>query len=147
VYCFVAVASALTEWVSFLIVGRFVTPIVAALVAFIVATGVNYELSRGLAFWSKRARGQEVLLVFLMSALAFLFNFSAFVFCMEFLLFSPLLAKIIGTGTGFIMNYAFRQFVIFSREPRFASWNSLAQMANSTGGESPNKRQLMDGDE
>ena len=146
VYCFVAVASALTEWVSFLIVGRFVTPIVAALAAFIVATGVNYELSRGLAFLSKRARGQEALLVFLMSALAFLFNLSAFVFCMEFLLFPPLLAKIIGTGAGFIMNYVFRQFVIFSREPRFDSWTSLAQLATSGEANLANKCQLMDRD-
>jgi SAM-dependent methyltransferase len=40
--------------------------------------------------------------------------------------FAPMMAKFVGTGSGFIMNYALRQFVVFSREPRFASWASLA---------------------
>src|SRR6266853_4750243 len=128
VYGFVAVASALTEWLSFFIAARFIAPFAAAFVAFFVATAVNYQLSRRIAFLSKRPRGQEILLVFLMSAVAFVFNFAAFVACLNFLDFAPMTAKIVGTGAGFVMNYAFRQFVVFSREPRFASWASLARL-------------------
>jgi hypothetical protein len=38
VYCFVAVASALTEWLSFFVAARFVAPFAAAFAAFFVAT-------------------------------------------------------------------------------------------------------------
>jgi hypothetical protein len=36
--------------------------------------------------------------------------------------FPPMAAKIIGTGSGFMMNYAFRQFVVFSQTPRLPGW-------------------------
>jgi putative flippase GtrA len=130
-YCAVAIASALTEWLSFFVAARFIAPLAAAIVAFFVATSVNYQLSRGIAFLSKRPRGQEVLLMFLMSAVAFLFNLATFVFWLKFLEFALLTAKIAGTGSGFVMNYAFRQFVVFSREPRYSSWASLTRSLNS----------------
>jgi 2-polyprenyl-3-methyl-5-hydroxy-6-metoxy-1,4-benzoquinol methylase len=37
----------------------------------------------------------------------------------------PMIAKIVGTCAGFAANYVFRQFVIFSREPRFAAISAL----------------------
>jgi putative flippase GtrA len=136
VYSFVAVASALTEWLSFFIAARVIAPSAAALAAFFVATAFNYQLSRSIAFLSKRPPGQEMLLLYCVSAVAFLFNFATFILCLKFLDFAPMTAKVIGTGAGFVMNYAFRQFVVFSREPRFPSWASLARLPKSAAARS-----------
>jgi SAM-dependent methyltransferase len=93
--------------------------------AFCVATTANFVLSRRLAFKSNRSYGQEFVLVFLLSAVAFLFNLGAFALLFKLFGVPPMTSKIVGTGAGFVANYVFRQFVIFSREPRFATISAM----------------------
>ena len=113
-YTVVAVLSALIEWATFFILQNALDPWTAAISAFFVATLGNYLLSRGIAFNSNRTSRNEIVLLFALSGLAFLFNFGAFAFLYAIIGMTPIIAKIIGTGTAFGINYAFRQFVIFS---------------------------------
>ena len=118
VYALVGGTSALVEWFSFLMLQRKIHAIAAACIAFVIATSINYILSRRTAFKSTLPWQQEIAKVFALSAVAFAGNLGSFT-----LLYAMgvdmLLAKILGTGVGFILNYAFRQFAVFSHEPRF----------------------------
>src|SRR5437016_13463979 len=73
VYVLVGGASALVEWSSFFVLRSRLNAIVAAIVAFFIATAVNYALSRGLAFRSMRRGWSEAALLFALSAVAFVF--------------------------------------------------------------------------
>jgi putative flippase GtrA/SAM-dependent methyltransferase len=125
VYFIVAGASALIEWTTFYLLYALLGAFAAAIAAFCVATAVNYVLSRRLAFKSTRYGAQEFAFFFVLSAFAFLFNFGAFTFLFVLVDVDPMIAKIVGTCVGFAANYVFRQFVIFSREPRFAPISTL----------------------
>ena len=118
VYALVGGTSALVEWFSFLMLQRNIHAIAAACIAFVIATSINYILSRRTAFKSTLPWQQEIAKLFALSAVAFAGNLGSFT-----LLYAIgvdiLLAKILGTGVGFILNYAFRQFAVFSHEPRF----------------------------
>ena len=123
-YVFIAGISAGVEWSTFFAV-KAMGVFKAAIIAFFVATLANYVLSRGVAFKSKRPHWEEIGLLFALSALAFLFNLGAFAFVYVILSIDPMMAKILGTGVGFAMNYTFRQFVIFERTSRFAAISEL----------------------
>jgi putative flippase GtrA len=125
VYFIVAGASALIEWTTFFLLYASLSPFTAAIAAFFVATTVNFVLSRRLAFKSNRSGGQEFVLLFVLSAVAFLVNLGAFTLLFALVGIHPMIAKIVGTCAGFAANYVFRQFVIFSREPRFAAISAL----------------------
>ena len=73
VYAIVAGISAIIEWSTFFVAIEALNPFRAAICAFVVATVVNYFLSRGIAFNSKRAVRDEFILVFMFSAACFLF--------------------------------------------------------------------------
>jgi putative flippase GtrA len=136
VYGGVSVVSALTEWVIFISSLPVAGPVGAALIGFICATGVNFVLSRFLAFRSKRPLLEELYLVATMSTVAFAANFAVF-----YLLFTTaglhvLYAKVIGTCAGFAFNYTLRQFYIFSRTSRFPALSKLIDRgARTDGGE------------
>jgi putative flippase GtrA/SAM-dependent methyltransferase len=125
VYVIVAAASALIEWATFFLLYALLNAFAAAIAAFCVATVVNCVLSRRLAFKSNRSAGKEFVLLFVLSAFAFLFNFGAFAFLFALVNVDPMIAKIVGTCSGFAANYVFRQFVIFSREPRFVPISAI----------------------
>jgi putative flippase GtrA/SAM-dependent methyltransferase len=125
VYFVVAGASALIEWTTFFLLYASLSPFTAAIAAFFVATAVNFVLSRRLAFKSNRSGGQEFVLIFVLSAVAFLVNLGAFTLLFALVGIHPMIAKIVGTCAGFAANYVFRQFVIFSREPRFAAISAV----------------------
>jgi putative flippase GtrA len=86
----------------------------AAIAAFVVATFVNYVLSRGVAFRSKRSASDELVLLFMLSMLAFLFNLGAFTVLYAMIGLDSMIAKVIGTGVGLVLNYGFRQFIFFA---------------------------------
>src|SRR5947209_463421 len=109
VYFIVAGASALIEWATFLFLFASLSAFTAAIVAFCVATGVNFVLSRRLAFKSIRPGGQEFVLLFVLSAVAFLFNLGTFTLLFALVRVEPMTAKIVGTCAGFAANYVFRQ--------------------------------------
>lgn len=142
VYILVAGMSALAEWSTFFVLTKMLSVFTAAIAAFFVATLANYILSRAVAFKSKRSGWEEIGLFFALSGFAFLFNLGAFALLYAVLGTPPMIAKMLGTGVGFAMNYAFRQFVIFARASRFATISVLLSrrdhhpVATATGGAS-----------
>jgi putative flippase GtrA len=125
-YFGVGFASALTEWSAFLISLILMSPEQAALVGFTLATAANFLLSRRFVFVPVHSLIRDLVLVMAVSASAFVLNFVVF-----YLLYTngtfPLIAKMCGTGVGFVFNYALRQFVIFSRNSRLPSISIVLQ--------------------
>jgi putative flippase GtrA len=120
-YLFVGGLSALIEWAVFF---GSVTILdlhyaAAIFVAFIVATFNNWYLSSKLIFRSSgRSTGEEFLLVYLVSGFGLLINFMVTATSIELLGLGLMVAKICGTGSAFVWNYAARQFFVFDRIPR-----------------------------
>jgi putative flippase GtrA len=129
VYGIVAGISAITEWTTFFGMIDVLNPFTAAICAFFVATVVNYVLSRAIAFNSRRAVREELILVFMFSAVAFIFNFVVFVILYTIVGLDPMIAKVNGTCIGFVLNYGFRQFIVFSPASRFAAFSGLVSGA------------------
>jgi putative flippase GtrA len=119
VYFGIALVSALTEWGGFIAALRFAAPLPAATAGFILATLLNFVLSRRFAFRSKRTLSAEFVLVVAMSAVAFTGNILLFYVLYAVAEVNMIMAKILGTCFGFVFNYAFRQFFIFSHVSRF----------------------------
>jgi putative flippase GtrA len=122
-YVLVAGACACIEWGTFyLLLGR--TDVrIAAFYAFLIATLANYALSRLIAFHSVRRVSHEALLLLGVSTVAFVFNFATFMFVYR-VGYPAMAAKILGTGIAFGINYGLRQFLVFSRVPRFGRLSS-----------------------
>ncbi len=112
---------ALIDWGVFYILYSRIkfTYLLAAFLAFVIATGVNYFLSSRLFITKGKGRVREAAYVYAASLLAMCVDLSVMMFCIEVLAVIPLLAKIIGTGSAFFINYGARQFFIFSKETRF----------------------------
>jgi len=120
-YLFVGGLSALIEWAVFFgSVTLFdLHYAVAIFVAFVVATFNNWFLSSKLIFRSSgRSTGEEFLLVYLVSGFGLLINFMVTAASIELLGMGLMIAKICGTGSAFVWNYAARQFFVFDRNPR-----------------------------
>jgi len=125
VYGIVAGVSALTEWSTFFVLKKALDVFTAAIAAFVVATFANYVLSRGVAFRSKRTAIDELVLLFMLSMFAFLFNLGAFAVLYAMIGLDSMIAKVIGTAVGLVMNYGFRQFIIFSPQSRFPALSNM----------------------
>jgi len=120
-YLFVGGLSALIEWAVFFgSVAFFDLHYAAAiLVAFFVATFNNWFLSSKLIFRSSgRSAREEFMLVYLVSGFGLLINFAVTATIIEYLGMALMFAKICGTGSAFVWNYAARQFFVFDRNPR-----------------------------
>jgi putative flippase GtrA len=123
-YLAVACLSAATEWGSFAIGVLIVPPIAAALVGFLVATSVNFVLSRCLVFRSQSWWVSELGRLFMVSAAVFAWNLLVFYALYQFADVPLMAAKIIGTIAGFALNFSARQFWVFSVRPRYAPISS-----------------------
>ena len=123
-YLAVACLSAATEWGSFAAAVSIVPPIAAAFVGFVVATSVNFVLSRWLVFRSQSWWVRELGRLFLVSAAVFAWNLLIFYVLYEFADVPLMAAKIIGTIAGFGLNFTARQFWVFSVRPRYAPISS-----------------------
>jgi putative flippase GtrA len=126
VYLFVGGLSALIEWSVFAAVHFWgeLHYLVAAAVAFVVATYVNYLLSARYTFLSRgRSAAQELGMVFVISALAFAVNLGVMSALVVWTSVPTMPAKILGTGSAFFWNYMLRQFLVFQREP--PSWRQV----------------------
>ena len=123
-YLAVACLSAATEWGSFAAAVLIVPPIAAALVGFVVATSVNFVLSRWLVFRSQSWWVRELGRLFIVSAAVFAWNLLIFYVLYEFADVPLMTAKIIGTIAGFGLNFSARQFWVFSVRPRYAPISS-----------------------
>lgn len=120
--CIVSVPAALADWGTF---GLFVHVLSvhylpAAAAAFVAGTGVNALLSRRFGFQS-RGRGvlEEVGLVYLASATGFCLSTLTLSLCIEWLGLPPLVSKVMGSASAFLLNFGARQFFVFSSEPRW----------------------------
>lgn len=131
-YFGVAIVSALMEWASFIAALEFFSPVPAAIAGFLLATIVNFVLSRRYVFRSKRSLSAEFILVIGMSTVAFTANIFLFYVLYAFFSINLIVAKIMGTCFGFAFNYAFRQFFIFSRLSRFTSVSEILRGKNTT---------------
>jgi hypothetical protein len=67
----------------------------------------------------------ELALVMIASAAVFVWNLAVFYLLYQFLSVPIMIAKMIGTLVGFVLNYTARQFWIFSRLSRYASTSTM----------------------
>jgi putative flippase GtrA len=121
VYGAVGGAAALVEWASFYAALELADLhyLVAALIGFVFATWVNYLLSARYAFIRKEARaGVELTKVYVVSLLALIVNLGATIALVELVAAHPMAAKVVGTGCGFLLNFAGRQLWVFDSRPR-----------------------------
>lgn len=86
----------------------------AGTLSFILATALNYVLSVRYVFQSGgRPRHQEVLLVYLVSAVGIAINLGVLALAIEVMELHPLIGKVAGTGSAFGWNFSSRYFWIF----------------------------------
>ena len=123
-YLAVACASVAVEWSTFAVAVTMLTPIEAALAGFVTATAVNFVLSRAYVFRPRASWQSELASVTLASAIVFVGNLAVFYALYDRLGSHLMVAKMSGTGAGFVLNYAVRQFLIFSPKPRYAPMSS-----------------------
>ena len=119
-YFVIGGVSALVEWSVFWLLLRpaAVHYIAAAVVAFVVATFVNYLLCVRTIFVSKTKSGwKDAAMVYVASLLALVINVSTLAVLVREFGLDPMLAKIAGTGSAFLFNFASRQFLIFGQRP------------------------------
>jgi putative flippase GtrA len=120
VYVVVGGVSALVEWAVFYFALNFldVHYVLAALIGFAVATLVNYGISRRYAFIRKQDTASELFQTCLVSAAGLAVNLGVTIALIELFGAPALLAKIAGTGAGFLLNFTGRQFWVFDSKPR-----------------------------
>jgi len=88
--------------------------------AFVIATFVNYLLCIRFGFLGGRhSQIVEFFLIYLLSAVAFIPNISVMIILVDELGADEVWAKIFGTACSFLVNFVFRQFWVFDREPRW----------------------------
>ena len=119
-YVVIGGLSALAEWSVFWLLLKVASLhyIAAAIVAFVVATFVNYLLCVRTIFASKtKSLWKDAAMVYIASLLALAVNLSTLALLVRQFGLDPMLAKIAGTGAAFLFNFASRQFLIFAQRP------------------------------
>ena len=119
-YFVIGGVSALVEWSVFWLLLRpaAVNYLAAAVVAFLVATFVNYLLCVRTIFVSKTKSGwKDAAMVYVASLLGLVINVSTLAVLVSQFGIDPMPAKIVGTGSAFLFNFAARQFFIFGQRP------------------------------
>lgn len=89
----------------------------AAIFSFVVATAANYLLSICFVFESRVRfrRLEEVILVFVVSAVAMALNQTILWLAIDALALNLLFSKVMATGAVFLFNFSCRHYFIFSR--------------------------------
>lgn len=148
VYILIGGLSALINWIVFYV---FYTYLpwhygVAAVAAFLVATGANYTLSEKVGFVSGgRSRLKLVVGVYLVSVAGLGVDLLALAVLFEVFAIDIMVAKLIGTAAAFVVNFGGRQFFVFVRQPRWTSLRGLRR--GSSGLVSPEKDELSASDD
>lgn len=122
VYVVIGGVSALVEWAIFyaLLTRLGLNYVIAALGGFALATLVNYVVSRRYGFLRRAGgTGREIAAIYVVSGLALAVNLGAMIALVELASAQVLLAKVLGTGCGFLCNFAGRQFWVFDSAPRW----------------------------
>ena len=118
---------ALVEWSVFALSVLWLSPLLAAFNGFLAGIIPAWFLSRRYAFITSRGYLLEFALMLLSAGLAFIFNLLVFLSLVYAFRTPLMIAKIAGTGVGFICNYAGRQFWVFSRTPRHQPISATVQ--------------------
>ena len=112
---------ALLDWALFAVFlyGAELHYLISATISFIIATGVNYILSVMYVFETgRRSKAEQIVLVYLASAVGILINLAVLGGLIEFVGLHPLLAKLVGTGSTLGWNFGARYFWIFAVDDR-----------------------------
>ncbi len=117
-YFFVGGTAAVTEWVTFFLcdkAGLFYT--LSTIIAFLIATFVNFLLGRKLAF-SKKSEdtATEAFFVYLVSFIGLLINLGFMYLFVSLLSWNEMLSKIIATGIAFFWNFFSRKKFIYKEK-------------------------------
>jgi len=118
-YFLVGGFSALTEGATFAVLVYLagIQYVWSAVLAFVVATGVNYLLSLRFVFDERRYRQEmEIAIVYAVSILGAGINIGVMVALVEVLSAHTMLAKVVGTGSAFLWNFLTRYLWIFRCE-------------------------------
>lgn len=116
-YVVVGGVCAVVEWSVFWVLLNLagVHYVIAALVAFVLATFANYLLCIRTIFASKTSSVRsDIARVYIASAIAYSVNLLVFIALVNEFAVGPMAAKMAGTGVGFLLNFASRQFLIFA---------------------------------
>lgn len=122
VYVVIGGVSALVEWAIFYLLLRHtgINYVAAAVAGFALATLVNYLISRRYGFLRRDNRaGRELVAIYAVSLVALGINLGAMIALVELAQLDMLAAKVLGTGCGFLCNFAGRQFWVFDSTPRW----------------------------
>lgn len=113
-YALIGGVSALAEWSCFWALLSAVHYMVAAIIAFVVATFVNYVLCVKTIFVSKTQSGwKDLAMVYVASLMGLIVNVATLALLVRQFRLDPMMSKIAGTGAAFLFNFASRRFVIF----------------------------------
>jgi len=115
-YFIVGGICALIDWVVFSIFlyGPEFHYLLAAIISFMVATGINYVLSIRYVFErGPRARHTLIMMVYFVSGVSVIINLAILSAAIELADIHPLIAKAIGTASAFLWNFGARYFWVF----------------------------------
>lgn len=130
-YALLGGSCALVEWAVFYGANRIADLhyITASIFGFLVATAVNYVLSSRFGFRSSgRSALSTIALIYVASLIGLGINLLTMVCLIEWAGMNSLVSKILGTGNAFGWNYAVRQFLIFSTQPRWSEGGGPADV-------------------
>lgn len=107
---------ALIDWgIFYILFYKFsFSAVMAAIIAFLISAMFNFALCKIIFVSKGRKISTEFILVIVASIIALIVDVSTMTFLIKWLDFNVMLAKIAGTGVGFLINYGFRQFFIFA---------------------------------
>ncbi|MCV6595641.1 MAG: GtrA family protein [Mangrovicoccus sp.] len=105
--------AAILEYLLFLGLVRLVQPVfLAALIAIAIALAANYLLAARFAFRVKGSKGKAGLFA-IGAVIGLNLNAGTTALAESHELIGPGLAKIIGTGTAFVFNFLYNNFIVF----------------------------------
>lgn len=118
IYIFVGGGCALVNWaVFYLLLLCHIHFVIAAVLAFLVSCTLNFILCKKIFYSAGRRKREEFALIVVVSIIALSVDLSTMYVLVTRLFMAPLLAKMLGTATAFLINYSLRQFFIFSPVP------------------------------
>ena len=117
-YLSVGGVSALLEWSIFalFLYGLEQHYLLSGAFSFVFATAANYFLSVRFVFGTgRRTRNQRIFLLYLVSVVGIVFNFSVLAIGIDLIDIHEMTAKILATGTVFGWNFAARYYFVFQK--------------------------------
>lgn len=122
-YFFVGGIAAIAEWLTFAFFANLleINYIVATILAFLIATTINYFLGKIWTFRNSRsyvnAQKKEITFIFIASGIGLLINMGLMYFFVSYLRldtgFLKIFSKVMATGIVFFWNFFVRKFVIY----------------------------------